>query len=370
VILFVISFSFFFGLFLLYNTLTVGHPLKMGYLGVYGSEVMPGFGETPFDGLQHTAYRGSENIWNYLKSINAHLLGWPLTSFWGLIILLFTLGRTTDCEKRYVILLFSIVVLFCGFLFTYWGTFVFLGARLMYETLLVFTLLNARGIMLGLDWIRGSFKTPSRNVIRTACLGFWALFILYGLAVHFPKWVSPGNTLNPAETHHKSFAGTTVAIHEALQTLNIEPALVILKMASIPLENFPSGAWSSGFVFNDPLLKNGIIYSNDVDGRGHDLSACFPGRHLYLYHGTTDRGMLFPLAFKNGELTPGEAVEPPSRPGRKAFRLVRNPLELHMVYSDEFRDFLEKLYGLRHPSDLDVEGFQEIADISDPQNRS
>ncbi len=68
------------------------------------------------------------------------------------------------------------------------------------------------------------------------------------------------------------------------------PALVLL-----PNENF---IYSSGFIHDDPWLKNPILYARDLPGQMGCLREAFPTRHLYRYRpdaGNPHRGDFIPI---------------------------------------------------------------------------
>jgi hypothetical protein len=322
-----------------YNQLTNGSPFLMGYSVVFGDKILPGFGNTGLAGTEFNMLQGWENIFLYLKALNRDLFGWPLTSLWALFPLLFV--RVPAVERRKDLLLASgALSMLVGLLF-FWGVLVVLGPRLMYETVVLFVLLSARGVLVGVRLGRERWKTGARTVNAVAA-AILVLFVGHGLFVRFPRWVWPKDTSHPLDTIGRDFAGTTPAVGRALERLPLGKALVFMRILRSPSRFYPTGIWSSGFMFNDPGLRRGVIYARDQGPEDARLMACHPDRRCYLYLGTLEKGFLAPLERADGALRLGPPIVR-ERSGREKLRLVARPQDIFEPYAPEFASFLDEI---------------------------
>src|SRR4030042_1645908 len=182
----ILTFSLFVSILLVYNQLTNGHPLRMGYVVAYGGGVLPGLGRAAFPEFTLTPLRAALNIKEYLVAINSDLFGWPLSSFLALIPLLW-LGRSApEYKKRDVLLLACFLSLLIGYFF-YWGTFVLFGARLIFACAVPLFLLSARGI----SQVPSLFKRIPRPRVEAIVSAVLAVFVIYVFLVRLPGWVWP-----------------------------------------------------------------------------------------------------------------------------------------------------------------------------------
>lgn len=344
---------------LTYNQLTNGHPLRMGYVVSCGKDVLPGFGHAAVSEFALTPWRGAENIGEYLKAINTDLFGWPLSSFLALVPLLWVRRINPDFRKKDLLLATGFVSLLLG-LFFYWGTStLIIGARLIFESTTVLILLSARGIS-ELPGLLGvvSKKLPPRKIKRTIA-GVLMLFFAYAFFIRLPRWVWPKDTRDQYKTIGHNFAGTSPVIHNSLESLNINQAVVILKFFSPPSRYFPAGGWGSGFLYNDPDLQGNIIYARDKAAENIKLFLCFPQRNFYLYLGTIDKGMLLPMAEQEGKIIYGKPLETDMQT-RNGVELVGKPQLLFKLYSKEFEAFLDRLYEQNNFADVDADRLREL----------
>jgi hypothetical protein len=350
----VLTFLLFGSILLLYNQLTNGHPLRMGYVVSYGGGVLPGLGRAAIPEFTLTPLRAAENIKEYLTALNSDLFKWPLSSFLALIPLLWLARASPEYRKRDLLLFLGFLSLLIGYFF-YWGTFLLLGARLIFECAVLLFLLSARGI----SQIPSLFKRISRRRIEAIISAVLAVFILNAFLVRLPRWVWPKDTKSPKETIGRDFAGTTPRIHAALQSLGIKNALVIMNLQSSPPSYFPTGGWGSGFLHNDPDLKANIIYARAKGKDIQSLLACYTSRNAFLYFGTLERGMLLPIN-KGGEaIELGEPVGSPGRAGN-SIDLVRNPADVFFAYAPEFDAFLRSLLDKESLADMNGKRLQDL----------
>jgi hypothetical protein len=340
------------GLLLLYNQLTNGHPLRMGYILAYGEQVLPGFGSSPIPEIEQTPLRGMDNITEYLKALNSDVFGWPLSSFLALLPLLWL--WFTDRKNRKTDFLFAagFFCLLTGYFF-YWGTFTLLGARLVFESLIVFILLSARGLI-ALTLLGQKITRSGRpRGLEMVAGGLLIVFFLYAFSIRLPGWLRPRDTEDTYKIVDGNFAGTSAAIHRSLSQLNLGRALIIMKFMNHPPAFFPTGGWGSGFLYNDPDLAADIIYAKDKGDKNIDLFSCFPERSFYLYLGTVKRGMLVPLRMEQEKIVCGKPLTSAAGAGR-GVTLIDDPKVFFHIYSGEFERFLDRLYQGNRYIDIDV----------------
>ena len=355
---FAFSALIFLAILLAYNQLTNGHPLRMGYVVSYGKEVLPGLGRAAISEFVLTPLRAASNIGEYLKAMNADLFGWPLSSYLGLLPLLWLRRLNPDDRKKDLLLATGFVSLLLG-LFIYWGTFVLLGARLMFESVTILVLLSARGIAELPGLLAGVFKKLPSKTTEKAMAGVLIIFFAYAFLIRFPRWVWPKDTGDPLRTIGHNFAGTTPAIHNLLRSLDLKQALIILKLFGPPMKYFPAGGWGSGFLYNDPDLRGNIVYAKDQAAGNTALLSCFPERNFYLYLGALEKGMLVPMTEQQGKIIYGRPLTA-GEGGRKDVVLVEKPQLLFKLYSKDFEEFLDRLYQENNFADVDADRLREL----------
>jgi len=355
---FVLSLAFLVTIMLAYNQLTNGHPLRMGYVVSYGQQVLPGFGRAAIPEFTLTPLLAAENIKEYLIALNSDLFKWPLSSFLALFPLLWITWIDHESRKKDLLLVLGFLTLLVGYSF-YWGTFLLLGARLIFESAALLILLSARGISEIPPLLkRASAKATPRRVNR-AIAGVLIAFTLYAFTFRLPRWVWPKDTNSPKETIGQNFSATTSHIHTAIESANIGEALVIMNLLGSPPPYFPKGGWGSGFLHNDPGLKAKIIYARAFGRDIEKLCSCYPERNIFLYFGTLDRGMLIPLKKREERIELGMPVRPPARI-ENSFTFVRDPADIFFSYSSEFSRFLQQLFREITPLELNGKRLEEL----------
>ncbi len=343
---FVLTMGIFLGILFTYNTLTNGHPFKMGYMVYLGEGRGLGFGSSVLEIYEHSAFHGFQNIANNLASYSKFLFGWPLTSFLA-VLALFLIRKQDRTHTRKDLLLASSFMCQVIGLFFYWGAFPFLGPRLFFSTLPLLLLLSARGIFeleRSLE-ARQRFLKPKWG--KTALYSLIFVFTLYAFAITLPRWVkAPGSEWFFERIDHH-FAGVNPDIHNSIKSVLPEGSLVIFKLIYHPLLNFPTGGWGSGFLQNGPDLEEGIIYARDLGKENAELVESYPDRKIFMYLGMIDKGMLFPLRAGEDGLEAGAALPAKSkRPGHIA--LLQDPIQFYSTYSPAFRKTLEGMLS-EHP---------------------
>ncbi len=341
-------------LLLSYNTLTNGHPLTMGYTVSHGEEHGLGFGRSGYVSYEHSPLTGALNISDNIKELSLFLFGWPVTSFWALLVLLLLFWQR---DRQFIfrdLLLFSSFVCLSIGLFMYWGTFVFIGARMFFETLPLLVLLSAGGLYelkIFMDTRLFSGRPVwSRSLLSVIIMALTA----YAFFVRFPAWINPPQTEWFYDRFDHYFAGVNPDFHEAIAARVPSGSLVIFKYLYHPLDSFPNGWWSSGFAENSPDLDNAIIYAQDLGPANLELFDCYPNRKIFLYMGLIDRGMLLPLSCVDEKITAGAPLLP-GMSSHNRLEMVNDPLRFFTLYSPEFADFLSSLYSSHAIWEVDAE---------------
>jgi len=134
-----------------------------------------------------------------------------------------------------------------------------------------------------------------------------------------------------------------------------------MKFLYAPKRYFPDGWWGSGFLWNDPRLHNRIVYAEDRGPANINLFGCYPGRDIYLFIGTLDKGMLVQLKLGDGRIQYGQPVLSPAQ-NKDSISLVGTPQELFKSYSAAFRTHLDSLY-VKYPfATIDVDRLTRLSE--------
>jgi hypothetical protein len=225
---------------------------------------------------------------------------------------------------------------------------------MLFDALPLFLLLSARGIveMPGLA-SRLSLR-PRKSAVRTITAAALCLLALYALVFRLPRRLRPPHAGWYIERYDHRFAGTTGRLDRTISSLNLGPALVILKFWHRPPPSFPAeGGWGSGFLRNDPDLGTGVIYVKGKEDNDYGrLFSCYPGRSVFVYSGTLDRGMLIPLRQVGSGTERGKPVAPAGRT-KNSVQLVSSPAAVFFPYSPEFSAFLESAFRGTSPAEID-----------------
>jgi hypothetical protein len=343
----------FVGLFLLYNFLTTGKPFRMGYLVRYGPSYSVIFGRPATLDSDFTPLTGAIQMADNLRALNSDLFGWPISSFLAMLPLLWLSRLSPTDRKKDLLLLSGIGCLVIAFSF-FWGAFVFIGARMLFDALPLFFLLSARGII-KIPGLVGRVcpRLPESTVRKMAAVLLSAL-ALYAFVYRLPQRLRPPHAFWYFERYDHRFAGTNGRLGRTIAALNVGRAVVILKFWHRPPSSFPDeGGWGSGFFRNDPDLKTDIIYVRARERSYAELFSCYRDRDIFIYAGTLDRGVLIPFKKSGPGVELGEPVRPPGRI-RNSIEIVSDPAEIFFAYSSEFSNFLEQVF--RETSLLEIDG--------------
>lgn len=342
---------------LLYNYLTNDNFLTFGYEVSHGKAHGIGFGKTGYTDIPHTVFLGFTQVFNYIGSLNNYLFGWPLSSFFAIVPLFFLTKINPESRKKDLLLASGLFSLLAG-LFFFWGTYILIGARMIFEALPILLLLSARGLdeipKLSLD----KFKKINRNTLNKALISTLIIFTAYAFFIRFPQWIWPPETEWYYHGYANKYAAVTSNINRTLESVDLNKSLVIMKFIYHPIEHFPYGWWGSGFLYNDPQLENDIIYTRDRGKENLNLMQCFPERTFYLYLGTLEKGMLLPMKKEGGKLTYGEPVDFTEK-GKKFVELIDRPQKFYNLYSTDYSKFIDHIFKQNDFLDVDVSSLFE-----------
>lgn len=345
--------------YLYYNASTTGQALKPGYLARYGKAYSVIFGRPATMDNDYTPFVASLQIGENLEAINNYLFGWPLTSLWPLLLALWLAARRREKSGPTWLLFSAFLVMVVG-LYFFWGSFIAFGARMFFDAMPIFVLLSAKGLVEIPGLLAKKFRRVGLPAWRRVLAAVLILFTGYAFAVRFPRWTVPAWSEWFYERYDYKLAGSSTRVHNAVRAAGLHNALVVLKFLYSPMTGFPTGWWGSGFMHDTPALDGDIIYANDLGPEANlQLARCYPGRSIYYYWGTLDRGLLVPLRMEGGELRPGEAVIVP-RPGGRQVELVSQAQRVFKVYSPEFGAFLEETFRAEGWTAVDALRFQTI----------
>ncbi len=356
--LLVVAFAFV-GLLLLYNTLTNGAPFRMGYMVRYGPSYSVIFGRAATLDSDFTPLAGAVQMADNLRALNSDLFGWPISSFLAMLPLLWLARINPKDRKMDLLLLSGIGCLVIAFSF-FWGAFVFIGARMLFDALPLFLLLSARGIteIPGLVG-RISARLPETSVKKMTAVLLSAL-VAYAFVYRLPQQIRPPHAYWYFDRYDHRFAGTSGRIDRKIGELKLGRAVVVLKFWNRPPASFPEeGGWGSGFLHDDPDLKTDLIYVRAREKSYDELFSCYPDRKVFVYAGTLDKGVLIPIKKNGFGIEPGRPVLP-SGGEEDSFRIVDNPVEVFSAYSTEFGDFLQHLFQETSPTEMDGRRLEEM----------
>ena len=271
---------------LFWNRTLYGDPLAIGY-GFTTADVMrPSyqgyFGFSPTFGWREAL---SVLIWN-LERFNRSFLGWPVS----LLFVPFAFARRGARHLAAACIGVGVVL----------GVYFFYDYRAEYE---------GRYYFLALPFFAYLTVAGMRNVLRLGSeaggrrfalqAGFLTClaFTLHGAISYWPDYLVP--------KYRHAYEDCSPAIGRQVREEGLTRAVVLIS----PGDSF---AYSSGFVVNDPLLRNEVLYARDVPGAEECLRQAYPGRSLYRF-GTDpeDWGLRPAVPVRNSEACgPGDSSEP------------------------------------------------------------
>ncbi|HYO47061.1 MAG TPA: glycosyltransferase family 39 protein [Gemmatimonadota bacterium] len=174
-------------LYLAFNAVTTGNPLRPGYIELWGTSHGLGFHESPW-GERHTPLAGLRNQILDLSLLGVFLFEWPIPALWPLGIALAAgwLGRRWDLRLLAAFLIVPAANFF------YWHRDTFLGPRFLYVTLAFVVPLTARALvegcrrLKGRTWKPGGFPAVDLTTWASLVIALSALYTIgYGAPARF-----------------------------------------------------------------------------------------------------------------------------------------------------------------------------------------
>lgn len=244
---------------------------------VYGSPFALGYGWTRIDSMTpHFAPRlgfaGTYTpsvalrylVW-VLSRLNKALLGWP-ASF---LFVPFAFVRRPMDRRDFVCVTAAALVGAFYFFYPYYGA--EYEARYYAPAVPFLLILTVRGLQ-RFHHLLDSPKTAA--VLGKGTQPFVASLVLaFFLHAFFFYWPS---YIWPAYAHDYEQASRVV--YDKVQAEGLHNAIVLIDATG--KNNF---RYSSGFPWNDPLLRNDVIYARDLGGKNECLRRAFPDRTLYRF---------------------------------------------------------------------------------------
>ncbi|HMO50397.1 MAG TPA: hypothetical protein PKE26_06300 [Kiritimatiellia bacterium] len=251
-----------------WNHTLYGNPLAIGY-GFSGDDVIHApyqgtFGFTEHFGIQEAV---SVLVWN-LDRVNRSLFGWPVSFLFIPLAFIRRPNRLT-----WLSVLGASVVMGVYFFYHYRAEY---ESRYYYLALPFLAYLTVRGIKLFAG-------IPGPSIRASLALGLIAAFYMHAGLNYWRDYLIP--------EYGQRYYFAAHDLHNRIRAEIDGRALVTIAS--------PSGnafVYSSGFIHNDPLLTNRIIYARDLPEAYDCLATAFPDRKHYRYFGEEDgRGILTPL---------------------------------------------------------------------------
>lgn len=138
------------GLYLAYNAATTGHPLRPGYLELWGSAHGLGFHATPWGGV-HTPVDGLAHELLDLSLLNLFLFEWPVPALVPVGATLAAGWLREAWDRRLLVLFLSVPAAY----FFYWHRDALMGPRFLYAGLAPLLPLTARALVEGSRRLQG-----------------------------------------------------------------------------------------------------------------------------------------------------------------------------------------------------------------------
>ncbi|RFT16259.1 MAG: hypothetical protein OP8BY_1863 [Candidatus Saccharicenans subterraneus] len=364
VLAFAAATGFFMLLFLTYNFLTNGHPLVMGYQVRYGPEHGIGFGKKGYTDTPHTPFRGALLLGDNFKAINDYLFGWPISSLFPLVFL-FLHKKDKKSKLPEVMLFFIIIASLSLGLFFYWGSVVFLGPRLFFNILPCLIVLCASGLSRLEDLLPQVIRISKIGILinKRILLGLMLMLLFsYSFLIILPK-EGQHNGRGVLVTFTAHPFQSDYFIH-TFRKIDLTNSLIVVKFLNTNLKEFPNGDWGPAFYFNDPWMRNSVIFARKAEIPYYEVFRCFPERKIYYYWGTYRKGMLVEVTKKDGQFTYGNPVVFREKKLNLFAELVSSPEEVFFLYSQDFREFLKEIFQNKPFDSVDAAWLEEQAKLS------
>jgi 4-amino-4-deoxy-L-arabinose transferase-like glycosyltransferase len=204
-------------LYLAFNAATTGHPLRPGYIELWGSAHGLGFHESPW-GERHTPAAGLLNQILDLSLLNVFLFEWPIPALLPLGLALAAGWLAGRWDLRLVVALFAVPA---ANLF-YWHRDTFLGPRFLHVTLAFAIPLTARALVVGARRLSG--KRIGGGGVPVVDAATWALMALVLSTAYAVAYGVPARFL----IYRTGMASMKLDLVEAARDAGIERGLVFV----------------------------------------------------------------------------------------------------------------------------------------------
>ncbi|MEM7391236.1 MAG: hypothetical protein AAF492_02725 [Verrucomicrobiota bacterium] len=244
---------------------------------LYGTAFTIGYGQAKIDNMTpimslsigfNEAFQLRDAIQQFvvtMNRLNKVLFGWPGS------LLLFPLAFLVRRFDRRDVLSGFVIGLVTTFFFFYFYYGLEYEARFFALTIPCFAVLTVRGCF--------RFNQLFRNSAGAPALLFGLLFALagHGLFHYWPAYIWP----NYAHDYEEA----STLIHDKVEEAGLTNALVLIQ-GSDDRRRF---RFTSGFIYNDPLLENDVIYGRDLPLKYECLFTEYADRTIYRFM-ATDQG--------------------------------------------------------------------------------
>lgn len=252
---------------LMWNREIYGRYLALGYGFTQSGFIYPMFQAVYGFTDQFTLRKAMQQTIYSLYRLDQVALGWPLTLPLLLPVLWIRPLRRPD--------LYSLAGLFAviGMYFPYNYYAIEFEARYYYPALpFVLVLLVRAGQILTHASTTMLQRTRMAARAKATILGttwvFCATMSLYAFAYYWPQKIWP--------VYHRDYEQASPHLHQWAQRASLGHALVLINS-----QGEDGFRYSSGMVYNDPFLRNTIIYARDPGMDTQCLETSFPDRVLY-----------------------------------------------------------------------------------------
>jgi hypothetical protein len=254
---------------LFWNHHVFGSAFALGYgrtdIGSLTRGAVPVFGLTDTFTLRDAVV---QLVWT-LSRLDSALLGWPMSlPFIGLAFL----RRSQD---RRDVLCLAAIGLVIAFYFTYDYYAREYEARFYAAFIPFLVVLVLRGLQRLDSWLPARAAVPMLGLLLT----------LQAFAFYWPRTIVPN--------YGRDYEQASPVVDRLARQAGLSKALVLIDASGS--NDF---RYSSGFIYNDPLLTNEVIYALDLPGKIGCLFDAFPDRTIYRFlpNGDWTAGRFEPVA--------------------------------------------------------------------------
>jgi hypothetical protein len=254
------------GFWAFWNATLYGNPFAAGYGFTQGDALRPAFqghwGLSPAYGWRKAL---ALLVWN-LDRVNGSFFGWPCS----LLFVPFAFIRRGG-RLLYLSVLGAAVGMGFYFFYDYHAE---LESRYYFLVLPFFAYLTLRGIRN----LVGFWNSPAWR--EFAAQGIFLLvssFYLYAALYYWPGYLLP--------KYGCGYEESSPRVEQAVRQRGLNHAVVL-----IAPDDGASFFYSSGFIYNDPLLAGNVIYARHVGGAADCLRKAYPNRAFYVFDRTKTPG--------------------------------------------------------------------------------